>query len=65
MPDKLQKKVKFIGIEGMNFKPMETLMVEVKLYGMALIEHPDGYFDPSHNKNVIYVDVKDHIIVNY
>lgn len=60
------KNVKFIGIEGMDLLyPIETTIVEVKLYGMALIEHPNGYFDSEHNKNVVYVDVKKHLVVNY
>jgi hypothetical protein len=65
MSKREMKKVKFLGIEGMDYKPMETAIAEVRLYGMALIEHPDGYFDEYLQKNVLYVDVKKHITVNF
>ncbi len=60
--DNKQERVNFIGIEGMDYKPMETVILEKRSEGvMALVEHPQGYKDDYLGKYVLFVDIKLHL----
>lgn len=55
-------KVRFIGMVDMpQYKKMETVIFEKKEWGMALIEHPDGFLHHESGKYVLLVDVKNHL----
>jgi hypothetical protein len=48
-------------IDMPQYKKMETVIFEKKEWGMALIEHPDGFLHAESGKYLLLVDVKNHL----
>jgi hypothetical protein len=70
---KPNQKVKFKGIEGMLFTPCQTTVFKLHEYPctedldqdktaeMIWIEHPEGHYYPAHSKNLLFVNILDHL----
>lgn len=56
------KTVKFKGIKDTpHLEPGEFELLEESNYGMAIIEHPKGFYHEEYGCNVILVDANEHL----
>lgn len=55
----------FKGIEGMQYAKCKTTILQRDVHTenstMALIEHPEGQFNSELSKNVLFVNIQDHL----